>query len=68
MNPIMSKYEVEVTLHLGDEERRSNRLAPNGQLHRSNHLGTDGITSSNAADYHVRLDELFVCPAELLVK
>jgi hypothetical protein len=28
MNPIMSKYEVKVTLHLGDEERRSNRLLP----------------------------------------
>ena len=28
MNPITSKYEVEVTLHLGDEERRSNRLFP----------------------------------------
>ena len=27
MNPITSKYEVEVTLHLGDEERRCNRLA-----------------------------------------
>ena len=68
MNPIMPKYEVEVTLHLGDEERRSNRLAPNGQLHRSNPLGTNGITSSNAADRHVRLDQLFVHPAELLVE
>ena len=38
MNPITSKYEVEVTLHLGDKERRSNHLAPNGQLHRSNLL------------------------------
>ena len=52
-NPITSKYEFEVTLHLGDEERRSNRLAPNGQLHRSNPLGTNGITSSNVADRHV---------------
>ena len=33
MNPISSKYEVKGTLHLGDEECRSNRLAPNGQLH-----------------------------------
>ena len=33
MNPITSKYEVEVTLHLLDEERRCNHLAPNGQLH-----------------------------------
>ena len=68
MNPITSKYEVEVTLHLGDEERRSNRLAPNGQLHRSNPIGTNEITSSDAADRHVCLDELFVCPAELLVE
>ena len=68
MNPIMSKYEVEVTLRLGDEERCSNRLAPNGQFHRSNPLGTNGITSSNAADRHVRLDKFFVCPAELLVE
>ena len=68
MNPITFKYEVEVTMHIGDEERRSNRLAPNGQLHRSNPLGTNGITSSNAADHHVRLDELFVHPAELFVE
>ena len=27
MNPITSKYEVEVTLHLGDEELRCNRLS-----------------------------------------
>ena len=33
INPITSKYEVEVTLHLGDEERHSNCLASNGQLH-----------------------------------
>src|SRR6185312_12307921 len=68
MNAITSKYEVEVTLHLGDEERRSNRLAPNGQLHRSNPLGPNGITSSNTADRHVCLDEFFVHPAELLVE
>src|SRR6185437_4892973 len=68
MNPITSKYEVEVILHLGDEEHRCNRLASNGQLHRSNPLGTNGITSSNAADQHVCLDQLFVRPAELLVK
>ena len=68
VNPITSKYEVEVTLHLGDEECRSNRLAPNGQLHRSNPLGTNGITFSNVADRHVRLDELFVRPAKLLVE
>jgi len=33
MNPITSKYEVEVTLHLGDEELYCNGLASNGQLH-----------------------------------
>ena len=33
MNSIASKYEVEVTLHLGDEECRRNCLAPNDQLH-----------------------------------
>ena len=68
INPITSKYEVEVTLHLGDEERRSNHLAPNGQLHRSNPLGTNGITSSNAANCHVCLDQFFVRPAEHLVQ
>ena len=56
MNPITSKYKAEVTLHLGDEERCWDRLAPNGQLHRSNPFCTNGITSSNAADRHVRLD------------
>src|SRR6185437_13787246 len=56
MNPITSKYEVEVTLHLGDEEHRCNRLASNCQLHRSNPLDTNGIISSNAADHHVCLD------------
>ena len=68
MNPITSKYKVEVTLHFGDEECRSNRFAPNGQLHRINPFGTNGITSSNAAGRHVRLDELFVRPTELLVE
>ena len=33
MNPITSKYEVKITLHLRDEEYHRNRLAPNGQLH-----------------------------------
>ena len=33
MNPITSKYEAKVTLHLGDEERYWDRLASNGQLH-----------------------------------
>ena len=66
MNPITSKYEVKVILHLGDEERRCNRLASNGQLHRSNPLGTNGITSSNVC--HVCLDELFVRPTKLLVE
>src|SRR6185369_12371152 len=55
MNPITSKYEVEVTLHLGDKERHCNRLASNCQLHRSNPLDTNGIISSNAADRHVCL-------------
>jgi len=68
MNPITSKYEVEVTLHLGDEERRSNYLAPNSQLHQSNPLGTNGITYSNTADRHVCLDEFFIRPAELLIE
>ena len=68
MNPITSKYEVEITLHLEDEERRCNCLAPNGQLHRSNPLGTNGITSPNAADRHVCLDQFFIRPAELLVE
>ena len=38
MDPITSKYEVEVTLNLRDEERRHNCLASHGQLHRSNPL------------------------------
>ena len=33
MNLIMSMYEIEVTLHLGDKERCCNRHASNGQLH-----------------------------------
>ena len=33
MNPITSKYEANVTLHLGGEECRCDRFASNGQLH-----------------------------------
>ena len=66
MNPITSKYEVKVTLHLGDEEGYQNRLAPNSQLHRSTPLGTNGITFTDANDRHVSLDQLFVYLASFL--
>ena len=56
MNLITSKYQIEITLHLRDEEGHCKRLTPHGQLHGSNPFCTNGITSSNAADRHVRLD------------
>jgi hypothetical protein len=33
MNPIAAKNNIVVTLHLDDEERGSERLAPYGELH-----------------------------------
>ena len=58
MNPITSKYQAEITLHLGGEEGCHKRLAPHSQLHGSHLLSTNGITSTNAADHFVRLDQL----------
>ena len=68
MNPITLKYQTEVTLHLGDEEDCGKCLASNGQLHGSNPLGTNGIIFTNIADRHVRLDQLLILPAKLLVQ
>ena len=39
MDPIMPKYQVIATLHVGDEERRGQSLASNGELHVSNSSG-----------------------------
>src|SRR6185503_7311172 len=59
MNPITHKNQIVVTLHLRDEESRSERLTPNGELHGSNSFGTDGFVPTKSTDHHVRLDQVF---------
>ena len=68
MNPIPPKNQIVVTLHLRDEESRSKRLAPNGELHLSKSLGAKGLASSNTTDHHVCLDQVLVLATELLVQ
>ena len=68
MNPIPPKNQIVVTLHLRDEESRSKRLAPNGELHGSNSLGAKGLAPSNTTDRHVCLDQVLILATELLVQ
>src|SRR6185437_3911343 len=68
MNPIPPKNQIVVTLHLRDEESRSKRLAPIGELHGSNSLGAKGLTPSNTIDHHVHLDQVLILAAKLLVQ
>jgi hypothetical protein len=56
MNPITTKDEIEVTLCLSDEECHSQRLAPNGELHRDDAFSSHQLASSHTADSHVGLD------------
>ena len=56
MNPIPPKNQIVVTLHLGDEEGCSKRLASNSELHGGNSLGAKGLASANTTDRHVCLD------------
>jgi hypothetical protein len=66
MNPIPPQDNAIITLYLGDEERGSQSLAPYSQLHRSNPLSSNRITTTNAIDHHIGLDQLFVELAHLL--
>jgi hypothetical protein len=68
MNPIMPKDDAIVTLHLDNEERSSQSLAPHSQLHGINSFGSNGITTTDIIDRHVGLDQLLVELAHLLEK
>jgi hypothetical protein len=68
MNPIPPQDDTIATLHLDDEECGCQSLAPHGQLHGSNSLGSNGITTTNVIDHHVGLDHLLVGLAHLLEK
>jgi hypothetical protein len=49
MNPIVAKNNTVVTLHLDDEERDSERLAPYGEFH-----GNDTPSLHRVAPYAVK--------------
>jgi hypothetical protein len=66
MNPILPQYSAIVTMHLGDEEHGSQSLAPHGQLHGSNSLSSNGITTTDVIDLRVGLGQLFIGLAHLL--
>jgi hypothetical protein len=68
MNPIPPQDDAIVTLHLDDEECGSQNIAPHGQLHGSNSLCSNGITTTNVVDHHVGLDQLLVGLAHLFEK
>jgi hypothetical protein len=66
MNPMPPQDNAIVTLHLSDEERGSQSLAPYDQLHGSNPFSSNGITTTNVVDHHVGLDQLLMGLAHLL--
>jgi hypothetical protein len=65
MNPIAAKNNTIVTLHLDDEERGSERLAPYGELH-----GDDTPDFHRVAPHTVKrqvgLHDLIILPFKLL--
>jgi hypothetical protein len=66
MNPIPPQDNAIITLHLSDEECSGQSLAPHGQLHGNNSLSSNRITTTNAIDPHVGLDQLLIRLAHLL--
>jgi hypothetical protein len=65
VNPIVAKNNTIVTLHVDDEERGSERLAPYGELHGDDTPGFHQV-APNAVKCQVGLHELIVLPSKLL--
>jgi hypothetical protein len=66
LNSILPQDNAIVSLHLGDEECGSQSLAPHDQLHGRNSLSSNGISTTDAVETHIGLDQLLVRLAHLL--
>jgi hypothetical protein len=64
VNPIVTKNNTIVTLHLDDEERGSERLPPYGELHGDDASGFHRV-APHAVQHQVGLHELIVLPSKL---
>jgi hypothetical protein len=65
VNPVTTKNDTIVTLHIDDEERGSERLAPYGELHGDDTPGLHQV-APHAVRRQVGLHELVVLPSKLL--
>jgi hypothetical protein len=65
MNPIAAKSKTVVTLHLDDEERGNERLAPYGEFHGNDTLSLHRV-APHAIKHKVSLHELVILPSKLL--
>jgi hypothetical protein len=67
VNPIMAKNNAIVTLHLDDEERGSERLAPYNELHGDDISSLHRVAPPpHAVKCRVGLHELIILPSKLL--
>jgi hypothetical protein len=65
MNSIVAKNNTIVTLHLDDEERGSERLAPYGEIHGDDTSGLHRV-APHPVKHQVGLHELIVLPSKFL--
>jgi hypothetical protein len=65
VNPITAKNNTVITLHLNDEERGSERLAPYGELHGDDTLGPQWV-APYVVKHKVSLHDLVVLPSKIL--
>jgi hypothetical protein len=65
VNPIATKNNTIVTLHLDDEECSSERLAPYGELHADDTPGLHQV-APHVVKHQVGLHKLVILPSKLL--
>jgi hypothetical protein len=65
MNPIVTKNNAIVTLHIDDEERSSERLAPYGELHGDDTPGFHRVAPPPPHVVKRGLHELVILPFKL---
>jgi hypothetical protein len=65
MNPITTKNNTIVTLHLDDEERGSERLALYGEIHGNGTPSLHQVAPPHAVKCKVSLHEFVVLPSKL---